>query len=172
MDDFYLIAEVKGTYKSDGSVIIKSFSDFSERFYNLKKVVIEFFGKTKEIEIEFAKEIGNLFVMKFQRFNSEQDVLFLIGKKLYVSKENLFKLPEDTVYVHDLIDSEVYLDSLFFGKLVDVMKLPNNDVYVIHKNNSKEVLIPAVEKFIEKIDKADKKLYLSSECKIFDEDEN
>jgi len=172
LDDYYLIAEVKGTYSSDGSVIIKSFSDFSQRFFELEKVVIDFFGKTKELDIEFAQKINSLLIIKFQRFDSEQDVRFLIGKKLYVSKNNLFKLPKDTFYVHELVNSEVYLDSVFFGKLVDVLKLPSNDVYVIIKNDGKEILIPAVEKFIKKINKAEKKLYLDPECKIFDENEN
>lgn len=172
MDDYYLIAEVLDIFSSDGSVIIKSFSDFSERFIELDKVCIDFFGKVKELDIEFTKENRKQFVVKFHRFNSEQDAQFLIGKKLYVSKENLFNTPEDTYYVHDLIGSDVYLDSLFFGKLVDVLKLPNNDVYVINKNDGKEILIPAVENFIKNINKNEKKIDLVPECKIFDEDEN
>jgi len=172
LDDFYLIAEVEDIYQSDGSVIIKSFSDFSKRFFELDKVVIDFFGNSKEIEIESTKEIANLIVMKFRRLNSAEDVHFLIGKKLYVSKNNLYKLPQDTHYIHDLIGSDVYLDSVFFGKLIDVLKLPNNDVYVIEKDSGKEILIPAIDKFIERFEKLEKQIFLDSECKIFDEDEN
>lgn len=168
LDDFYLIGEVKSIYGPDGSVIIKSFSDFADRFFELERVVIDYFGKTKELEIEFAKETNNLLIFKFRRFNNEDDVLFLIGKKLYVSKENLFKLPDDTIYIHDLIDCEIYKDSLFFGKLIDVLSLPNNDVYVIEKNDGNEVMIPAVKKYIKKIVPEEKKIFLSIESEIFE----
>ncbi len=172
MEDYFIIAEIRDTYSSDGSVIIKSFSDFFERFFKLESVFIDFFGKIKELEIEFSKAINNLLVIKFKRFNSEEVVQFLIGKKLYVNKDNLFILPKDMYYIHDLVDSEVYLDSLFFGKLIEVMTLPNNDVYVIKKENGNEVMIPAVGKFIMKIDQEERKIFLDPECKIFDEDEN
>ena len=172
MDDIYLIAEITEIYDKGGSVIIHSFSDFSEHFFELEKVIIDFFGKQKELEVEFAKKIDNKFIFKFRGFNSEEDVSFLIGKKLYIKKENLYPLPKDNFYVHDLIGSDVYLNSLFFGKLIDVLKLPNNDIYVVEKLSGSEILIPAVEKFINEFDPDNKKLFLSEASKILVEDEN
>ena len=52
MSDFYLIAEVKEIFDSDGSVIIKSYSDFPERFVKLKKIFIDYFGDKKEIVLD------------------------------------------------------------------------------------------------------------------------
>ncbi len=172
MDDFYLIAEIQDTFSSDGSVVIKSFSDFPERFFELKSVVIEFFGKLKDLEIEFAKETEGFLILKFSRFNSNEDVQFLIGKKLYVKKDQLYKLPSDTYYVHDLIDSKVYIENLFFGKLVDVLNLPSNDVYVVIKNDGSEILVPAVKEYVLNFNLEEKKLYLDSDCKNLISDEN
>lgn len=172
MNDLYLIAEVKDCFSSDGSVIIKSFSDFPERFMDLKEVFIDFFSKKKSLQIEFAKEVVGSIIIKFKKFNSCEDVQFLINKKLYVDVKNLYKLPQDSYYVHDLIGSEVHMDSMFFGKLIDVLKLPNNDVYVIRKINGAEVLIPAIERFVISFDKSEQKMVLDSECKEFDDDEN
>lgn len=170
MNDLYLIAEVIDVHNNDGSVIIKSFSDFSERFLELEKIVIDFFGKYRELDIEFAENIDNKIILKFRRFNSEEDVLFLIGKKLYINKQNLIKLPDNSFYIHDLLDCEVYFESSFFGKLIDVLKLPGNDVYVVQKNSGKEVMIPAVEKFIDYLSIDEKKIFLTQECKLLDED--
>lgn len=172
MDDFYLIAEIQDTFNSDGFVVIKSFSDFYERFFELERVIIDFFGKVKELEIEFVNETDGLLIIKFFRFNSREDVQFLIGKKLYVRKDQLYNLPADTYYIHDLIDSKVYLEELFFGKLVDVLNLPSNDVYVIIQNNGSEVLIPAVKKYILNFNLDEKILYLDPDCKNLIEDEN
>jgi 16S rRNA processing protein RimM len=172
LNDFYLIAEVQDFYSHDGSVIIKSFSDFSDRFFELNKVIIDFFGKPKELVVEFANMYDKLLVLKFNSINSNEDAQFLIGKKLYITKDKLYSLPEDTFYIHDLIDSDVYFENLFFGKLIDVLNLPGNDVYVIVKNNGDEIMIPAVRKFILKFNLQEKKMYLDSKCKIFFEDEN
>lgn len=172
MDDYYLIAEIQGHFKADGSVIIKSFSDFPERFFVLKKVFIDFFGKAKELEIEYAQWVENSTIVKFRRVDSESDALFLIGKKIYVNEENLVNLPDDTYYVHDLVGCEVFIDFEFFGKLIDVLRLPNNDIYLVQKENGQEIMIPAVERFVKSIDKDNKKVILDPECKIFDENEN
>ena len=172
MDDYYLIAEIQDLFNYDGSVVIKSFSDFPERFFELKKVYFDFFGKAKELEIEYARRIENTIVIKFRRFNSEEDVLFLIGKLIYISEDNLYDLPDDSYYIHDLVGCEVFIEFEFFGKLKDVLRLPNNDIYLVEKPNGDEIMIPAVERFIKNIDKESKKVILDSECKIFDENEN
>ena len=62
MDEFYLIAEVENIFDQEGSVVIKSFSDFPERFFELDKVIFEFFGKSRELEIEFAKKVDDLII--------------------------------------------------------------------------------------------------------------
>lgn len=172
MNDFYLIAEIHDNFNSDGSVVIKSFSDFSERFFELKSVFIDFFGKEKELKIESVNEIDGSLRLKFFGFNSIEDIQFLIGKKLYVKKDQLYNLPPDTYYIHDLIDSKVYIENLFFGKLVDVLNLPSNDVYVIIKSDGSEVLVPAVKKYILDFNLDEKKMYLDPECKNFIDDEN
>ena len=172
MNDFYLIAEIYDNFNSDGSVVIKSFSDFSDRFFDLKSVFIDFFGKEKELKIESVNEIDGSLTLKFFGFNSIEDIQFLIGKKLYVQKDQLYNLPLDTYYIHDLIDSKVYIENLFFGKLVDVLNLPSNDVYVIIKSDGSEVLVPAVKKYILDFNLDEKKMYLDPECKNFIDDEN
>ena len=172
MDDFYLIAEVKDYYSSDGSVIIKSFSDFPERFLELEKVVINFFGKSKELTFDYTKKVDNFLIAKFRNINSKEDVSFLIGEKLYVSKDNLHVLPDETYYIHDLEECDVYIDVEFFGKLKEVLRMPYNDIYLVQKDDGKEIMIPAVEEFIRSIDQDNKKVILDIKCKMFDEYEN
>lgn len=169
MDDLYLIAEVSGICETGGSVIVESFSDFPEHLLELEKVFIDFFGKTKELEIEFVRNFDGRFIFKFHRFNTEKDVQFLLGKKLFIEKLNLYKLPNDSFYIHELLECEVYLDSLFFGKLIDVLQLPANDVYVIVKNSGKEIMIPAVAEFIKNINIDEKKIFLTEACRTLDE---
>ncbi|MCB9247228.1 MAG: 16S rRNA processing protein RimM [Ignavibacteriales bacterium] len=167
MSDFFLIAEIIDFYDYEGAVIIKSFSDFPERFLKLKKVYVDFFGKKKELLIEKSKQIDDKIVLKFERFNTTEDVRFLLNNKLYVDSENLYELPEDSFYIHDLIDSEVYFGKEFFGKLIDILNVQNQDVYVIKTKDEREVLIPAVKKFFNEVLTNEKKIILSEEAEIF-----
>ncbi len=171
MGDFFLIAEIIDFYDEGGSVIIKSFSDFPERFTKLEKAYVNFFGKYKGLIIEDARKIDNDIVLKFAKFNTKEDVHFLINKKLYVDSENLFKLPKDSFYIHDLIGCEVFFENTFFGNMIDILQLQNQDVYVIKKVDESEVLIPAIKKFFEKVLLKEKKIFLSKEAEIF-KDEN
>ncbi len=167
MGDYFLIAEIVDLFDSKGSVIIKSFSDFPERFLKLKKVYVDYFGKKKELIVESVKEVNAQFVVKFERFDNIEDIQFLINNKLYVDSDNLYELPDDFLYIHDLIDCKVYMNDVFFGILIDILKFENNDVYVISNNDGEEILVPAVGKFFDSIVIEEKKIFLSKEAEIF-----
>lgn len=169
MDNYFLIAEVSTVFDSTGSVVLKSFSDFPERFLKLKSVFIDYFGEKKSLLIELSKIVDKDIVIKFKGINSADDVQFVVGKKLYVDSANLYKLPDDSFYIHDLIGSDVFIGTKFFGKLTDVLTIPANDVYVI-EHEGKEVLIPVVQQYIKEFDEHIKKLFLTDLSRmLFDE---
>jgi len=83
VDDLFLIAEIKAVHGINGFVVVDSFSDFSERFYELNSVFLDFFGSMKEFFVEDVKKFDGRFALKFKGFNSVDEVKFLIGKKIY-----------------------------------------------------------------------------------------
>ena len=172
MSEYYLIAQIKSIFGCEGFISIVSFSDILDRFYYLRKVFIDVFGEKKEFLVEDVKFIDNEWTIKFKNFNSNHDVEFLLGKKIFVDIENLAKLPNDTYYVHDLIGSKVFIKSEFFGYLKDVLVLPGNDVYVVEDLNGKEVLIPAIKEYVKSFDAEIKRLELFSLVEDYPDDEN
>ncbi|MBI9070427.1 MAG: 16S rRNA processing protein RimM [Melioribacteraceae bacterium] len=169
MLDLFLIAKIKSVVNEDGYLSIKSYSDFPERFYELEKVYIDVFGEKRKFLVEDVKYFKRQVVLKFVNFDSDEDLDFLVGKSIYVDKENVVKLDKDSFFIHDLIDSAVYVGEELFGSIKDVINLPSNDVFVINDRNGKEVLIPAVKDFIEKIDIKNKSLYVKPD---FEEDDD
>lgn len=172
MDDFFLIAEIVSVYASDGSVVLKSFSDFEERFFDLQKVDIDFFGNHKQLKVDYVEKKNGSLIIKFERFNNDEDVYDFLGIKLYISSDELYSLPANVFFIHDLVGSNVYKNNKFFGKLIDVIIIPDNNIYVIENDKGQQVMIPAVEKYFSEIDIENKKLILSPESKIFKYDEN
>lgn len=172
MDDLFLIAEVKAVFNSRGYLSIISFTDFPDRFFKLKEVYLDVFGAIKLIEVESVENIKGNFVLKLRNFDSADEVEAFVGKRIYVKSEDSINLPVDTYFVHDLIDSKVYVNSKFFGSVIDVLNLPANDVYVIKNPDGKEIMFPAVKKFIKNFNAEEKILELEVEEDFFNEDEN
>ncbi len=172
MDDFFLIAEIKGVHNSDGFVLIDSFSDFAERFFKLNSVFIDVFGLRKEFFVENVINVSGRIALKFKNFDSAEDVKILLGKKIFIDEKNSIKLAKDTYFVHDLIGSEVYRNSLLIGYIEDVLTYPANDVYLINDLNQKKIMIPAVKDFIKSFHPEKKRLELLDDCDLLYDDEN
>lgn len=171
MKELYLIGKISAVYGAEGFVTIDSFSDFPDRFYDLKSVAVEIFGKFKELRIEDVEEVRNNVLLKFENFDSGEEVKFLTGKKIYVEEKDLVKLDDDEFYIHDLIGSKVIRNDDEIGTLVDILSLESNDVFVIKTFSNEELLIPAVKDFVELVDIDKKVLVLrAGEDDLYDED--
>lgn len=152
MHDYYLIGEIKSSFKDKGYVSVYSYSDFIDRFFDLNFVFIEIFGVVKKLFVEQVELSGDNVLIKFQNFNNSKIVQSFIGCKLFVDKENLVELDDDNYFIHDLIGCKAYFNDTFFGDVVDVLALESNDVYVIHDSDGKEHLVPAVKDYIKSVD--------------------
>lgn len=171
MDDLFLIAEVKSAFGTEGYVLIDSFSDFKDRFFELQKVFVQIFGNFKELHIESVKEIDSKIILKFKGFNSPSDVEIFLNQKLYVDKENVVKLDSDSFFIHDLIGCQVFRNKINIGFVNDVLVLPANDVLEI-KNVDKIILVPFIKDFIQNIYVENKKIELKKDCDLLYDDED
>ncbi len=170
--DFFLIAEAFALSKYEGYITIKSYSDYPDRFFDLKSVYIDVFGQFKEFLIEDVLLSKNVINVKFVNFNTSEEVRFLIGKEIFVKPGFEIKLGEDEYFIHDLIGSRVFKNGVFFGIIEDVICLPANDVYVVKDTNNNEVLIPAVKDFIKSFNPKDKIMEITENLYFEDENED
>jgi 16S rRNA processing protein RimM len=172
VSDFFLIATIDSVFGKDGFVKIISHSDFPDRFYRLEQVYIDFWGDKKELFVERVLERKKSITLKFRNFDNDRDVQVLVGKDVFVNEKNVIRLPEGSFFVHDLLGSRVYRNNKEFGTLKDVLRSPANDVYVIENMNGEEILIPAVQDYIESFNRENKTLVIKPGNKIYEDDEN
>jgi 16S rRNA processing protein RimM len=170
--EFYLIATITSVAGKNGAVKIISYSDYPERFFHLSKVYIDFFGEKKLFFVENVKQKKNFFIVKFRNFESDLDSAILVGKEIFVDEKNLVKIPDNHFFIHDLIGSRVFKGEQELGIIKDVLQYPANDVYVIEDKNGKEILLPAVLKFIESFDNVKKLLKLKPGENLYEDDES
>jgi 16S rRNA processing protein RimM len=172
LDDLFLIAEVRAVSGSNGFVLINSFSDFNERFFKLKSVIIEVFGSKKEFFVEKVTRKGENFAIKFEGIDSSDDAEMFLDKKIFIKKTDAVELSENTFFIHDVIGSQVFMNSKLIGNVEDVLVLPANDVFVIKDTEQKRILVPAVKDFVKSFDPVLKVLILMPDCDLLYNDEN
>ncbi len=172
MKEYFLIAKIISIYGKNGFVRIKSYSDFSDRFFDLEKVYLDFWGSKKKFIVQKVIKRKNYLALKFKNFDSAPESAFLVGKEIFVNEENLIQLPADHYFVHDLVGSKVFRNDVEIGILKDVLKYPANDVYAIESNSGKELLLPAVSEFIRSLDPYKKVLILTPGDNFYENDED
>lgn len=172
MEDYFLIAKIISVFNTDGYVKVKSHSDFPERFFLLNRIYIDIFGERRLFFVEDVDRIGGYFILKFKNFDSDIDVEFLVGSSVFVNKKDVVQLDEDTHFVHDLIGCKVFFSTKFFGKIVDVLSLTSNDVYVVENENGEQRLIPVISEVILDINIKAKVISLKQDFDEFGDDKN
>jgi len=170
--EYFLIAKIISIYGKNGFVRIKSYSDFPDRFFDLVKVYLDFWGSKKKFVVQKAIKRKDYLALKFKNFDSAQDAAFLVDKEIFINGKNLVQLPEDYHFVHDLVGSKVFRNDVEIGILKDVLKYPANDVYAIESKSGRELLLPAVSEFIKSFDPYKKVLILTPGDNFYENDED
>ena len=171
MNEYYLIAKIISA-SNEGFVNITLFTDFPEHLHKLKKVYIDFFNEKKVFKIDEIQESGNRYRIKFENFNTVSDIKILLGKEIFIEEKDLIKLPDNYYFIHDIIGSVVLRNNVEIGKVTDVLSLPANDVYVVEDKSGSEILIPAVNDYIDSFDPGKKIMKLKPGEDLYDTDEN
>lgn len=148
----FKIGQIVKTQGLKGEVRVYSTTDDIYRFDDLNTFYI---GKdlNTEYKVERVRYKGNLVIMKIKGIDTVEMAEKLRGKNVYVSREESRDLEEDEFFIADMIGIKVYtVNDEYVGTLDDVLQYSANDVYVIKGEDDKEYLIPAVMKFVPKID--------------------
>jgi 16S rRNA processing protein RimM len=153
MSDFYAIGQIVKSRGLRGALVVQPLTDYPERFQALKRVWVRTANSDHSpFQLEEARVKGQTIHLHLEGVRTRDAADALAGKLLYVTEEDLVRLPEGTHFVHDIIGSRVIDEhGKKIGTVAEVWKLPANDVYVV-REGKREHLVPAVQSIIEKID--------------------
>lgn len=153
MQDILQVGAVTSTHGLAGEVKVFPTTDDPKRFKKLKKVLLDTGKGMRELEVAQVKFFKNLVILKFRGCDKIEDVMGFKGRELYVTRENAVKLKKNEYFVADLIGMKVFLeDGSYLGILDDVLQTGANDVYEVHMEDGREVLIPAIRQCIFDVD--------------------
>lgn len=162
MQEYFEIGQIVNTSGLKGIVKVNPFTDDVSRFEELKKVFIEKNKELTEYEIEEVRFHKNQVLIKFKNIDSIEEAEKFRNCYIKISRKDAKKLPEDTYFIVDLIDTNVYLENdEYVGKIVDVFSTGSNDVYVIKREGNTDLLIPAIKDVVKKVDIKNKKMIVN-----------
>lgn len=153
MEDFLQIGVITSVHGVRGEVKVYPTTDEPKRFRKLKNVILDD-GRTRtEEEIVSVKFFKNMVILKLRGYDSREDVERLRQAKLLVARENAVPLEEGEYFIADLIGlSAVSDEGEELGTVGDVLQTGANDVYVICRENTPDLLVPAIRECIREID--------------------
>lgn len=158
MLEYLSIGQIVSTHGVKGEVKVYPLTENINRFSQLKSVYIEKDNELTQLSVVSVKYLSTMVVIKFRDIDSIEDAQKLKNMYIKVDRKNAVKLPKDNFFICDVIDMDVYsTDTVFLGKVKDVMKTGNNDVFVV-ENNKKEILIPALKAIFKEINMEERKI--------------
>ena len=153
MEDLLQIGVITTTHGVRGEVKVFPTTDDPMRFKKLNQVILDTGKEHIELEVAGARFFKNLVILKFKGIDNINDVEQYRQKSLYVTRENAVPLGENEYFIADLIGLKVVSDEgEELGELSDVLQTGANDVYVVSKENTPDLLIPAIRDCIKQVD--------------------
>lgn len=145
-----VIGKVGAPHGINGEVRVQLLTDFPNRFDKLKKV----YAGEKLLSIASVRHQGEKLLLKFDDFNTREEVRALNGIFLSVPRSEAMPLTEGEYYTFDILGLKVVdTENHFLGEVVNILFTGSNDVYVVkNKETAKEILIPALKKVVQSID--------------------
>ena len=153
MNNILQVGAVTSTHGLAGEVKVFPTTDDPKRFKKLKQVLLDTGKDMLPLGVEHVKFFKNMVILKFKGYDRIEDIMGFKGKNLYVTRENAVRLKKDEYFIADLIGMKVYTeDEAYLGELTEVITTGANDVYTVHMENGKDVLIPAIGQCILNVD--------------------
>ncbi|HIZ79420.1 MAG TPA: ribosome maturation factor RimM [Candidatus Lachnoclostridium stercorigallinarum] len=153
MEDMLRVGVISSTHGVRGEVKVFPTTDDPARFEDLETVFLDTGKEMLELEIAGVKFFKNMVILKFKGYDNINDIEKYRGKDLWITREQAVPLGEDENFVADLIGLSVITDQgETLGTMKDVMFTGANDVYVVERENGKELLLPAIKDCILDVD--------------------
>jgi len=161
--EFITIARVLKAQGRVGELLCELHTDFPERFAQRRRLYAWDGGsERRELQLEAYWPHKGGMVLKFAGVDSIEEAAKLRGREIQIPLAERAELEEGTFYVSDLIGCTVFavdgaVDGI--GRVVDVnFSAGTAPLLVVQDDAGRELLIPFVESFLERLDLAGKRI--------------
>ncbi|MBT8182508.1 MAG: ribosome maturation factor RimM [Eudoraea sp.] len=162
-EDCFYLGKIVSKHSFKGEVLVKLDTDEPEIYENMESVFVSLGDNLVPFFIEKCYlHKSNLLRIRFEDISSEADADRIIGSHLYFPLEFLPKLSGNKFYYHEIIGFDV-IDSQHgnIGIITGVNDSVSQALFEVQKDD-KELLIPVADNIIDKVDRDNKTLYVTT----------
>ena len=153
MEQLLQVGILSSTHGVHGEMKVFPTTDDPGRYKKLKRVFLDTGSEMTELKLESVKFFKKFVIVKFEGYDSINDIEKYKGRSIFVNREDAVRLGRNEYFIADLIGMRVIdEDEEDLGELADVMETGANDVYVIKLVNGGELLLPAIKQCILSVD--------------------
>jgi len=157
--NLYAVGKITGCFGIKGFIKVHPNTHSLDRLKLLHEVFIGV--STDSAVIAFVEEViinSQRVLIKLKGVDNRTSAESYNEQFLFVDEKELKQPASGSFFIHEIIGCEVWLkEGGFAGKIVDVYKMPAQDVWVLEKNG-KQFLIPAVKEFVKVVDMKKRKI--------------
>lgn len=164
MPKWFNVGKIVNTHGINGEVRVISNTDFAEERYAPYNELHLFLPGKKEgipLTVKSHRVHKNFDLLKFDGYENINDVVQWKNSILKVTEEQLSDLPDGEYYFHEIIGCEVRtIDNEVIGIIKEILTPGANDVWVVARENGKDVLIPYIDQIVMDVSIEDKRIVI------------
>ena len=167
--DCFQLGRVTKKHSYKGEVVVHLDTDMPEKYQNLESVFLDIQGELVPFFIEESLLTGGQKLrVKFEDVDNEEQALKLINHEIYLPIALLPPLEGKQFYYHEVEGfTATDVNHGEIGVIRTVSDESSQPLFII-QNKGKEILIPAIDSFISKIDRTEKIMYLETPDGLLD----
>ncbi|AXN40516.1 ribosome maturation factor RimM [Peribacillus butanolivorans] len=165
MENWFNVGKVVNTHGLLGEVRVISSTDFPEKRFKVGNTLYLFRETEKKplpLIIRSHRNHKNFNLLTFENYYNVGQVEAFRNGVLKIKEAQLGKLDEGEFYFHEIIGCSVFTDEgVEIGEIIEVLTPGANDVWVIKKAGSKDILIPYIDQIVKEVDISAKKVIIT-----------
>ena len=143
------MGRVTGPWGIRGHLKVQPHTESAERFAAGSRLHLD--GTPATVVSSRPHRVG--YVIRLDTVQDRTTAESLHGALLTVHEDDLAELPEGVFYHFQLIDMDVVSEEgERLGRIAEILETPGNDVYLVRKSDSRDLLLPAIRDVVLDVD--------------------
>jgi 16S rRNA processing protein RimM len=150
--EYLAIGKLRRPHGVHGEMLMSVWTDFPER---LQPDTLVYLGKTHlAVHIKSVRGQKQDALIVFDEFSDREEVGRFRNQVVYVRTADLPVLPDDELYLHQLLGLQVIRDEddVSLGVVAEILETGANDVLLVRREGKSDILIPDIDPVILAID--------------------
>lgn len=156
--EYILIGKIVNTFGIKGELKVEVHTDFVDERYS-EGATIYIGDNYKEYTCKKYRIHKNYVLLTLKGYEDINLIEHLKNKKIYIKESDLKPL-DNAYYFKDLMDCEVYMDSILKGKVTSVEEGRASSYIRVLKEDGKTSLVPVLDVYLDKVDINNKRIDL------------